>query len=375
MKTTRFALAAMTTVALVGALAACTTTDTASTDQPSEDFYSDFVPPTLDPEPGVDVPVDTSAFKKPDGEPLSIGYADSSLSNSFRIMAKAETEYGISQIPGATLVYTNADDSTPKQIADMDDLITQNVDAIILAATDTKALCPSIAKAEAAGIPVLIQERAVDCVDDYTTFLSLNAPALGAYQMEYVAQRLGGKGKIAIISGIPGVGHTVAVEGAYKKVLENYPDIEVVDTQYAEYDPTKGREMTGAILTAHPDLDAVVGISGNLGIGVFQAVQDAGMVDQMKAWVGDDANGWMLIQADNNLPSMTVPYPVSVGSVAVETAAKILKGEQVMQTTEVPWITSPEDFSANIKDYANPDRPDEWWYNDMPCAFDPFCKP
>ncbi|MGH3642416.1 MAG: substrate-binding domain-containing protein, partial [Mycobacterium sp.] len=198
--------------------------------------------------------------------------------------------------------------------------------------------------------------------------------ALGAYQMEYVAQRLGGKGEIAVISGIPGAGQTVAVEAAYKTVLAKYPDIDVVDTQYAQYDPTKGREMTSAVLTAHPDLDAVVGISGNLGIGVFQAVRDAGMVDQMKAWVGDDANGWMLIQKNNNLPSMTVPYPVSVGSVAVETAAKILRGEQVMKTTEVPWVTSPEKFSADIAHYANADRPDEWWYNDMPCDFDPFCK-
>ncbi|MDR7188206.1 ribose transport system substrate-binding protein [Microbacterium sp. BE35] len=367
-------IAALTlALASVVALAGCTTSSQAADDKPTEDYYADFVPPTLEPEAGSDEVVDTSKFVKPEGEPLVIGYADASLSNSWRVMTKAETEYAISQIPDAELVYTNANDSTPKQIADMDDLITQQVDAIILSATDVKALCPSIAKAEAAGIPVVIQEREVDC-DDYTTFVSLNAPELGAYQMEYVAQRLGGKGKIAIVSGIPGTGHTVAVETAYKKVLENYPDIEVVDTQYAEYDATKGRQMTAAILTAHPDLDAVLGISGNLGIGVFQGVQDAGLVDQMKAWVGDDANGWMLIHKNNNLPSMTVPYPVSIGAVAVDTAAKILRGEEVMKTTEVARWAAPEDFSANISDYANDDRPDEWWYNDMPCEFDPFCK-
>lgn len=369
------AVVTIATFAVLATVAGCTSAaDTSGAPGASSDsFYSSFEAPTIAPEAGVDEKVDTARFKQPDMSKPVIGYADASLGNSFRVMAKADIEYGVSQVPGASLVYTNANDSAAKQIADVDDMITKGVDAIILAATDVKALCPSIAKAVGAGIPVIIQERKVDC-DNYTTFASLNVGENGAYHMEYIAQRLGGKGEIAIISGIPGVGHTVAIEQAYADVLKRYPDIEVVATEYAEYDPTKARDATSAILTAHPDVQAFASISGNLTTGVFQAVQDAGKLDQIKAWTGDDANGWMLTQEKYNLPSMTVPYPTKVGRVTVELAVKILRGETVSKTFEVPKWSDPVEFSQNIADYANSDFPDEWWYTDLPCAHDPFCK-
>lgn len=356
-------------------LTACSTSgpENAAGGVTPKDFYADFVPPKAPAEAGIDEMVDTSQFKKEAGSQLVIAYADASLSNAWRVMAKGDTEYGISQLPNARLVYTNANDSVPKQIADVDDLITQKVDAIILSAVDEKALCPSITKAKNAGIPVIIQERRVQC-DGYTTFASVNTNEGALYHMEYIAQRLGGKGKIAIVSGIPGAGHTAAMEEGYKTVLTKYPDIQVVATVYAEYDPTKAREVTAALLTAHPDLDAIASIAGNIVPGVFRAVQEAGMLAQMKAWTGDDANGWMKTQADNNLPGMTVPYPTAVGRLTVELAGKILAGQEVPLTVNVPRWATPEDFSKNITKYANADRPDEWSYTDVPCQFDPFCK-
>lgn len=374
MKRTRLAVAALSVIALASALAGCSTDAPTSANGSTSDYYKGFTYPKVKPEEGVSTPVDTAKFKKPDGTPLVVGYADSSLGNSWRVMVKAEVQYGISQVPGAKLVYTNANDSTTKQIADIDDLITQQVSVIVVGATDTKALCPSMAKAQSAGIPVIVLERSVDCPDDYTTFASLNAYEEAHYQMAYVAWRLGGKGTIAIVTGIAGEGHSATMEQGYNEVLKQYPGIKVVSTQYSGYDPTKAQQETAAILTAHPDVDAIVGISGNLGVGVFNAVQAAGKVSQMKAWVGDDANGWMLAQKNNDLPSLTVPYNVSIGADSIQLAQKILKGEPVMKTTEIKRSVDPIEFSKNIAKYANPDRPDEWWYNDMPCDFDPFCK-
>lgn len=374
MKRTKPALVVLATLALLSALSGCSTDAGPSTSDTSKDHYKGFTYPEVAPEPGVSNSVDTSNFKKPDGTPLVVGYADSSLGNSWRVMVKAEMQYGISQVPGAKLVYTNASDSTTKQIADINDLITQKVSVIIVGATDTKALCPSMAKAQSAGIPVIVLERSVDCPNDYTTFASLNAYEEAHYQMAYVAWQLGGKGKIAIVTGIAGEGHSATMEQGYNEVLKQYPDIQVVSTQYSGYDPTKAQQQTAAILTAHPDVDAILGISGNLGVGVFNAVQAAGKVSQMKAWVGDDANGWMLVQKNNNLPSMTVPYNVSIGADSIQLSQKILRGEPVMKTTEIKRSHDPIEFSQNISKYANPDRPDEWWYNDLPCDFDPFCK-
>lgn len=375
MRYRRYGIALATLAAVSLATTACTSanTNTTTDSTASADFYADFKAPTVPTEDGVSTTVDTAAFKKPADKALTIGYSDASLGNSWRVMAKAETEYGIKQLGNAKLVYTNANNSVPKQIADVDDLIAQKVDAIIISAVDDNALCPSIGKAVAAGIPVIVQERHVNC-DNYTVWASDNAPEVSLFHMEYVAQRLGGKGKIAIVSGIAGAGHSVQMEEGYAKVLKNYPGIEVVATEYSEYDPAKARTVTSALLTAHPDLDAVVAISGNIGIGVFQAIQAAGKVNQMKAWTGDDANGWMLIQAKYKLPGMTVSLPPKAGRVAVEIAGKILRGESVTRTVEVQKWAAPVEMSKNIAQYANEKRSDEWWYTDMPCDSDPFCK-
>ena len=102
--------------------------------------------------PAGGVTVDTSRYKKPG--PYVIAYSNASLSNTWRIFGFAHMLWYQSQIPEIKdIVHANANNSIPKQVSDMEDLITKHVDAIVLAVTDSKALCPSIDKAIAAGIP------------------------------------------------------------------------------------------------------------------------------------------------------------------------------------------------------------------------------
>lgn len=320
--------------------------------------------------PDSKVMVDTAPFKK-DG-PWVIGYADASLANSWRIMAKASVDWGIAKTGGkATLAYTNANDSAAKQIADIEDLLTQKVDAIILAATDPNALCPSIDKAVKQGVPVLILERDVNC-KGYTTFLNARNVQNGLLQGAYVADKLGGKGDVVIIGGIQGMGSTVTTIDAMNKVFERYPDIKVVATEYADYQPAKCKQAMNALLTRFDKIDAVISISGNQGVGCFEAVKQAGRVEEVKAWTGDDANGWMKIVAQEKIPSIITPIPTYSGMHAVEEAVKILSGEQVPRDFLVP---KPSINSDNIGEFAKMDRPDEWWYPaGLPCEYDPYCK-
>lgn len=382
MRTTRLMVGGLLVLFIVAAVIGCGSagedkssggggSDTA--DYPSENFWKGFKEIPIKNPPSE--PVDTAPFKKPADQKLVIGYADSSLSNSWRVMAKADTEEGIADVDGAgaSLVYTNADDSAPKQISDMEDLIAQKVDAIVISAVDVNSVCPSIEKAIAAGIPVIVQERAVNC-DEFTSFISLDMINVAENQMAYIAYRLGGKGEIALIYGIPGVGHTVQGEEGYENVLKEYPEIDVVDEQYAKYDPAQAKQLASSILTAHPNVEAFGVISGLMTDGVYEAVEAAGKVDQIKAWDGDDANGWMTLAVEHDLPNMTVPYPTKVGSVAVEVAVKAARGEEVEKTEYVPRWEPAVKFSEDLAEFANFEKPAEWWYTEMTCQYDPFCK-
>jgi len=388
MKLSKLASGLLLTLLLVVFVVGCGSSDDGSTggsggtevstagggEYPSEDFWAGFEEVALDHDPGP--VVDTSGFEKrsPDEE-LMIGYADASQSNAFRVMAKAETEQAIADVDGggAKLVYTNANDSAPTQLSDVNDLITQGVDAIVLSAVDVSGVCSSISKAVSAGIPVIIQERTVKC-PDYTSFISVDAVGVAENEMQYLAYRLDGEGEVAIISGIPGVGHSVASEEGYENVLAEYPDIELTNKEYASYDPTQAQQLASTILTANPDLDAFAVIDGDMTIGVVAAAEAAGKLDQLKAWTGNDVNGWMELAVEKDLPNLTVPYPVAVGSVAVEVAVKVLRGEEVHKTEFVPPWEPPKEFSEHLADYVNPERPAEWWYSEVSCQFDPFCE-
>jgi ribose transport system substrate-binding protein len=340
---------------------------------PSEDFWAGFKEiPAVAPE---NEKVDTSEYKLPESQKLKIGYADSSQSNSWRVMAKGTTEEAIANVGGggAEMVYTNANDSATQQISDMNDLITQGVDAIIISAVDVSGVCPSIDKALEAGIPVIVQERSVEC-DKFTSFIDLDATNVAENEMEFIATRLGGKGKIAIISGVPGAGHTVLSDKGYANILANYPEIEVTNEEYAKYDPSLAKQDAATILTANPDIEAFASIDGEMTTGIVEAAEQAGKLDQMKAWTGNDQNGWMLTAVENDLPNLTVPYSPTAGAVAVETAVKILRGEEVMKTEIVHGSESPVEFSENLAELADPNKPEEWWYSEISCEFDPFCN-
>jgi len=319
--------------------------------------------------PDAKVMVDTAKFKKPG--PYTIGYADASQSNSWRIMAKAEVEYGIAQTNGeAKLAYTNANDDTNKQIADIEDLLAQHVDAIIIGATDVNALCPSIDKAIAQNVPVIILERAVNC-KNYTVFIDDRDDDNGLLQGHYIAEKLGGKGNIVIIGGVEGSGATIEEVNGIKKMLEG-TDIKVLAVEYASYQPAKCKQIMQALLTRYPKMDAVASISGNQGVGCYDAVKAAHRLGQIKAWTGDDANGWMKIVEREKIPSIITPIPTYAGKYAVQQAVAILKGEQVAKDFLVP---KPDIVSDDIQKFARQDRPDEWWYSeDLPCKFDPYCK-
>lgn len=354
--------------------ATATTEDgSATVGYPSEDFWAGFEEIPQDHES--EEMVDTSEFKKPDDQRLKIGFADSSQSNSFRVMARGAVEYGISEVggAGADLIYTNANDSAPDQIGNIDDMLTQQVDALIISAVDVNAICPAIDKALAAGVPVVVMERAVEC-ENFTAYVSQDVINIAENQAAYVAYRLGGEGKVAIISGISGVGHSVESEQGYQNILADFPNIEVVATEYGFYDPAQAREIASSLLVANPDLDAFISASALMTEGIYQAAEDAGKVDQLKAWTGDDNNAWMKLAVDNDLPNMSVPYPVAVGEQSVQVAVAILHGEPVPRTGYTVRPEGPVEFSRHLANYIDRDKPDEWFYTTMPCEFDPFCE-
>ena len=319
--------------------------------------------------PQTDDMVDASEFKK--DAPWTIGYSDASLSNSARVTINQFTQWAASEYPQiGELIRTNADDNPNQQVSDIQDLISRNVDCIIVAATSQDAVNPAIEAATAAGIPVVIQERDVT-TEDYTAFVNAKTRDIGTLQAEAAAEILGGKGKVVLLEGAAGVGAAEEARKGHDEILAKYPDIEVLDTVYTGWDRAVGKSTMEDWLQTYPQIDAVISDSGIQNMGAYEAVEAAGRTDEIKAWTGDSLQAWIRHVDENDIPGAIVNRPLRFGAEAVDSCANLLAGNDVPRI----WLDPVEALDMDdLAQYIAPDKPgsDEWWnWWDLPEEWQP----
>jgi ribose transport system substrate-binding protein len=299
--------------------------------------------------------VSTSDYKK--DSPWTIGYADSSMSNSWRVFAWQYMQYEASKYP-VKIIHANANDSIPKQVSDIQNLLSKHVDCMIVSATSATALNPIVTIASKQ-VPVVIQERAVT-TNDYTSFASLDAVEMGRLQAQAVADALHGKGNVVILQGVAGSGPVVQSLAGMTSVLKKYPGIKVLTTQYTNWSPATGKTNMENDLQAFPKIDAVLSDSGLQAQGAFEAVQSAGRLKEIKAWTGDSVQAWLRTVQKYKLPGIIVDRPTKVAQTSVADCIAILRGQSVPKV----WKTENQVVKpAAIHKYVAPSSPgsDQWW--------------
>lgn len=309
--------------------------------------------------PQTSVMVNTDQYKK--AAPWTIGYADASLSNSARVFVWQYIQYGASLYPQIKkVIRTDANDSTSKQIADVEDLTSRGVDCMIVSATSDTGLSPTIDNLATKHIPVVIDERAVTA-NNYTTFISLNEVDMGRSQAQAVVDKLRGTGNIVIMQGVAGAGPVVDDLKGMNEVLAKYPNIKVLATQYTDWSPAKGKSLMEANLQAFPHIDGVLADSGLQTSGAYEAVKAANRLSEIKIWTGDEFQAWLRLVQTNNIPAVNVDRPLHAGELAVHACAAILSGTPVPRE----WLDAASVLPADkLPQYIAPtskNGSDQWW--------------
>ncbi|MBN9057532.1 MAG: ABC transporter substrate-binding protein, partial [Rhizobiales bacterium] len=170
-------------------------------------------------------------FKAKKGPPWKIGYASTYAGNTWQAtaldeivnkLAPAAKEAGLV----SELVVTQADFKDAVQIQQMRQMIDNDVDAIIICCSNVTAFNPTIEYAWSKGV-------AVFAYSGYTTSpYSINVAAnhmQGGFDMaKWLADEMGGKGNVVLVSGVPGTASSDAFDSGAKKALEDYPDIKII---------------------------------------------------------------------------------------------------------------------------------------------------
>lgn len=162
------------------------------------------------------------------------------------------------------------------QISIIENLITKKVDFIILVAGHTKALVPVVSKAMKAGIAVVNMDNRLDTMD-VVSFVGVDNGEGGKMAVDYIASRLGGMGKVALLQGETGNPVQILRTMGFDLGAAVHPGLKVVAKGGEHWTEEEGLKVFGDMLQRNKDIAGVFGESDNLAIGAARASKSAGV--------------------------------------------------------------------------------------------------
>lgn len=229
------------------------------------------------------------------------------------------------------------------QVQMLDTAMNNNPAALCLAALDTQAVLPALEKAQELGIPVIGFDSGVDS-DIIVGTAATDNKAAAAEAGHQLAKLIGEKGKVFVL-----VHDKTSLTGIHRRdgfleAMTEYPDIEVLETQYGEGDHAKSTDLAKAVLSANPDVNGIFGANEGSIAGCINAVTEMGLKDKVKL-VGFDS-GKILLDAikDGTVAGAVSQDPYAIGYEAVKAAVMAINGEDVpkMIDTGYRWYTADD---------------------------------
>lgn len=272
----------------------------------------------------------------------TIGLSVSTLNNPFFVTLRDGAQ-AAADAAGVTLVVVDAQDNVSKQVSDLEDLIQRGVDVLIVNPTDSDAVVPSVMLANQAGIPVIAVDRNVSGGELAAYIVSDNV-AGGKMAAEFICQKLGGKGDVVELEGIPGASATrERGQGFNEGIAADCPDVKVVARQTANFSRSEGLSVMENILQAQGHVDAVFAHNDEMALGALQATRNT---DQKILIVGFDATDDARAAVEAcDMGATVAQQPAELGRMAVDNALTIVAdgapAEQVDVAVPLELVTNP----------------------------------
>ena len=260
--------------------------------------------------------------------------------------------------PDVEAVVLDAGGDVARQIAQVEDLIQQKVDAIIIWPTNGEAVVPAVRKAKNAGIPVIatnsnIAEAGFDFIKAFSGPDNITQGSRAAEIMcdKFKDMGIDKTAQIVQISGQPG--YTTAIErakGFEDRLPEVCPDVKLVETQPGDWNREKSQKVMEAFLVKYDKIDGVYAGDDNMGVGALNAAKAAGRDGIIFVGATNFAVGYEAMERGEYWGSI-YQSPVDDAKAALQTALDVLDGK------EVPFLNyfdTPKITQDNMKNFSKP---------------------
>lgn len=210
---------------------------------------------------------------------LTVGFSQVGAESAWR-SAETKSIQSEAEKRGIKLKFSDAQQKQENQIKAVRAFIAQKVDAIVLAPVVETGWEPVLREAKAANIPVVLVDRGIRVSDEslYATLIASDFVEEGRMAAKWLAEKTGGKAKIAELQGTPGSAPANDRKAGFAEVLKTHPDMKIVKSQTGEFTRAKGKEVMEAFLKSEgKNITAVYAHNDDMALGAIQAIEEAGM--------------------------------------------------------------------------------------------------
>jgi ribose transport system substrate-binding protein len=214
------------------------------------------------------------------------------------------------------------------QINFVENAINRRVNGIVLAPSHGDALVPVVLQAQKEGIPVTIFDSGIS-TEQYLSYVSTDNRQGGIVAARRMGERLGGKGKVAILGVKKGsVSTDEREEGFATTIKEQFPNIQITQLLYGEASAVISLTKAEDILTAHPDLNGFFASNESSTVGAVRALRQRNLVGNV-VLVGFDSTPDLVNNVkDGAIDSLVLQNPFKMGYEGVKTVVDKLNGKE-----------------------------------------------
>jgi ribose transport system substrate-binding protein len=283
----------------------------------------------------------------------TIGVANFTLSGPYfngmdaAIAAQAKTKSNVK------IISTDANGDAAKLASNVEDLLSRNVDAVIISGGPLESAPAALNSIKAAGKPAVLVDRKFQ-TGEYTSWIGPDNATIGKQDGQFLAKQLTGGGKVAIIKGGPADNSIgLARTNGLKSVLGSTPGITLIEApDFGNWGSDGGLTVMEGLLAKNPDLVAVFCENDSMCLGAQRAIAAANKSKQIViAGVDGQAEALQAILDGTNNVVTGLNSPNVIGKLSLDRTVEILGGAKVEKDTVVP---SPQITKDNAAQYLNP---------------------
>lgn len=262
---------------------------------------------------------------------------------------------------GVNLVYYNGQGDATKQLPEISAAAATHPSAIVLVPLGAAADTGPVERAFSSGIPVILCDSTINS-SKYTSLVSPNPATAAVPLAQWLADKMGHKGNLLYVGGLPGNTTTILYDQGFNKVMKKYPNIHVVNAGDANYSISMAKQLAATAIAKGTKFSGSWGVGGEAVTGILQAYADSNVRPIPPNGGAAATNGSLRLAIQNHVQAAMLQFPPADSKVCIDTAVKAIKGQKVPKLINISAQPGYGALLPPLARYYKPQYSDDLYY-------------